>query len=136
MYATNLGLHFSTDQAFGGLVTVEGILRVDPQKVLLEYHKKDNLVRVLKSKNTLLEIPYQDLQEVNYKRNWFVSRFQLEIKNLHILQQFPASKNGIISLSIPRKQKEIAKEIASYINLRISEIRLASMDSDHDEKYL
>jgi hypothetical protein len=124
MYARQYRIPFSTDEAYAGLAAVEGIMLVEDDQVILEYQMKDNILGMLKSETRELVIPFEELAEVHYKRNWFVSRFRMQVNSMRILGEFPAGKGGQISLKVPRKQKENAKEIESYINLRLSEIRL------------
>jgi hypothetical protein len=128
MYSSNLRLHFTTDDAYSGLAKVEGILRAEKNRLILEYQVKDNLIGVIKSSPKELRIPFEELSEVTYKLNWFVSRFRLHINSMKILGEFPVGKDGVISLRIRRKQKEMAKDLISYINLRLSEIRLDRLD--------
>ena len=132
MYSTNLRLHFTTDEAYSGLAEVQGIMRVEKSRLVLEYQVKDGLIGVFKSSPKELRIPFEELSEVKYKLNWFVSRFRLHINSMKILGEFPVGKDGIISLKIKRKQKQAAKDLESYINLRLSEFRLAQMDEDYD----
>lgn len=131
MYSTNLRLHFTTDDAYSGLAKVQGILRAEKDRLILEYQVKDNLFGVIKSNPKKLNIPYEELAEVNYKLNWFVSRFRLHVNSMKVLGEFPVGKEGVISLRITRKQKQTAKELASYINLRLSEIRLDQLGEDY-----
>lgn len=133
MYSNNLRLHFTTDDAYSGLAKVEGILRAEKNRLILEYQVKDNLIGVIKSSPKELRIPFEELSEVTYKLNWFVSRFRLHISSMKILGEFPVGKDGVISLRIRRKQKEMAKDLLSYINLRLSEIRLDRLDRLEDD---
>ena len=130
MFTNSRKLHFSTDQAYNGLAAVAGIMHAEKDRLVLEYQVKDNLFGVLKSKTRKLVIPYKELSEVTYKINWFISRFRLHVNSMEILGEFPASKDGVISLKIKRKQKQAAKELESYINLRLSEIRIEMMGED------
>ncbi len=130
MYSTNLRLPFKTDEAYSGLAAVEGIMRAEKGRLILEYQVKDNIFGVIKSKPKELMIPYEEMSQVLYKRNWFISRFRLHINSMRILGEFPVGKDGIISLKVKRKHKEIAKNLESYINLRLSEIRLDMLGED------
>ena len=130
MYSTNLRLPFKTDEAYSGLAAVEGIMRAEKTRLVLEYQVKDNILGMLKSKPKELAIPFTELSEVVYKRNWFISRFRLYVNSMRILGEFPVGKDGVISLRIRRNQKETAKGLESYVNLRLSEIRLDMLGED------
>ena len=124
MYTHNQRLHFSTDEAYSGLAALTGIMQVNKDSLVLEYQVKDNILGMLKSDTKRLLIPYNNLTEVRYKRNWFISRFHLYVNSMQILGKFPIGKDGRITLKINRKRSHTAKELESYINLRLSEIRL------------
>jgi hypothetical protein len=130
MFSTNVSLPFTTEDAYQGLANVNGMMQVRRNELILEYQVKDNIFGVLKSGTKELHIPFSELSEVQYKLNWFVSRFRLHVKSMRILGEFPVGKDGVISLKIKRKQKKVAQDLASSINLRLSEIRLDMMDDD------
>lgn len=127
---SNKILHFKTEDAYSGLASVEGIMRLGKEQVVLEFQMKDNILGMLKSKPKALTIPFRDLAEVSYKVNWFISQFRLQVTSMHILGEFPGAKDGIIKLKIKRKQKQSAKELASHINLQLSEYRLKMMGEE------
>lgn len=126
----NQVLHFTTVEAYHGLAEVSGMLRLERKKLILEYQVKDALVGMIKSDPKELQIPFDNLLEVEYKLNWVLSRFKLHINSMHILGKFPVGKDGVITLKIKRKQKKTAQELASTINLKLSEHRLEMMDRD------
>ncbi|MEM7374913.1 MAG: hypothetical protein AAF587_40345 [Bacteroidota bacterium] len=132
MLTSTRKLHFKTEDAYNGLAAVQGILRLEKQTIILEYQVKDNIIGMIKSKPKDLRIPYEELEEVSYKVNWFVSNFRLHVSSMRILGEFPAGKDGVIKLRINRKQKESAKQLASHINLTLSEYRLKMMGDDEE----
>lgn len=134
MFAPKLGLHFTSEKAYGGLVTLQGIMNVDEHKMSLEFQSKDNLLRVIKFKERRLEMPYSQIQRVSLKQTWFSTRFLIQVNSLQLLEQFPGAKNGTITLTVEKKNRQLAKEIESYVNLRLSEIRLASLDTDQESE--
>ncbi|MEM6343915.1 MAG: hypothetical protein AAF927_08545 [Bacteroidota bacterium] len=127
---SNQVLHFTTEEAYHGLAAVSGMMRLGKNQLILEYQVKDALVGMLKSEPKELVIPFENLVEVVYKLNWAVSRFKIQVNSMHILGKFPVGKEGVITLKIKRKQKQAAKELASSINLKLSEYRLEMMDHD------
>ncbi|MFK7923667.1 MAG: hypothetical protein AB8H47_17040 [Bacteroidia bacterium] len=123
-------LNFTTEDAYHGLAAVNGMLRLGRKELIIEYQVKDALVGMLKSEPKELRIPFENLLEVEYKLNWILSRFKLHVNSMHILGKFPVGKDGVITLKIKRKQKKTAQELASTINLKLSEHRLEMMDRD------
>ncbi|MCB0636862.1 MAG: hypothetical protein KDC54_09615 [Lewinella sp.] len=133
MYLSERQLPFTTEKAYQGFAAVEGILKVEQERLVLEYQVKDNFIGLLKSGTKNLVIPYHQLSKVIYSRGLFRSQLQLLINSMHILGEFPASKNGLIILKIKRSFKEIAEDMEAYINLRIAEERLARAERDAEE---
>ncbi|MEL6844151.1 MAG: hypothetical protein AAFP02_13155, partial [Bacteroidota bacterium] len=109
---------------------VNGMMRLGQKSLILEYQVKDGIVGMIKSDPKELVIPFDNLLEVKYKLNWAVSRFKITVNSMRILGKFPVSDSGVISLKIKRKQKQGAKELASRLNLLLSEHRLEMMDRD------
>ncbi|MEM6765561.1 MAG: hypothetical protein AAF824_12470 [Bacteroidota bacterium] len=127
MYSKNLRIHFSTLEAYQGFAAIEGVLRAEQEEVVMDYQIKDSLVGIVKSDQKELLLPYEEIEDFEYKRNWFISRLKITVFNLQLLEKFPASKNGQITLKIKRNQKEKMKDIVSYVRLRKSEINLDKM---------
>ena len=127
MYPRTHRIHFTSLEAYSGFASIEGIVRTAPDHIALDYQIKDSLVGVVKSNKKELIIPYEEIEEFEYKRNWFVSRLKITVFNLELLEQFPAAKNGQIVLKIKRNIKELAKDLESYVKLRMSEIKLDRM---------
>ena len=132
MFGNQRSLHFTTDEAYQGFAEVKGILKAEKDRLILEYQMKDAIIGFIKSAPKFLEIPFEELVEVEYKINWAKSRFRLKVNSMRVLGEFPVENDGIISLKIKRKQKQSAKELASWINLRLSEYRLEQMDNADD----
>lgn len=136
MINRKMRLHFTAEEAYSGLAEVEGIMRLEPRALVLEFQVKDSIFGVIKSKAKDLRIPFEELEEVEYKVNWRMSRFEIYVQSMHLLGQFPGSKDGRITLKIKRKYKQNAKEFSSHLNLRLSEYRLSSMDDGEDSSFL
>ncbi len=130
MLQRNLSLPFKTEDAYSGLASVQGMIRFEPKQLVLEYQVKDNIVGMLKSGTKELRIPFENLNELTYKVNWFISRLKLHVNSMRILGEFPVGKDGIITLRINRKQRQTAREIVSQVNLRLSELRLEMLGGD------
>ncbi|MEL6652796.1 MAG: hypothetical protein AAFQ87_18495 [Bacteroidota bacterium] len=122
-------MHFTAEGPHG-LTEVNGMMRLGQKSLILEYQVKDGIVGMIKSDPKELVIPFDNLLEVKYKLNWAVSRFKITVNSMRILGKFPVSDSGVISLKIKRKQKQGAKELASRLNLLLSEHRLEMMDRD------
>lgn len=123
-------LPFKTDEAYHGFAEIEGILHVEPNRLLLEFEVKDGILGLIKSGAKELAIPYLDLNRVEYERSWFKSRLVLKVKSMRILSAFPAAKDGRIVLKLKRRLKNAAEDLESYANLRIAEARLEKLENE------
>jgi hypothetical protein len=128
MFSPNHQLPFSIDDLYGGLARVNGLLRVREGELLLEYQTQDNLVGVFKGRSGTTVIPIRDIYEVEVKSNWLGRAFILRPRSLSLLADMPGADESQLKLKFNRRDLTSAKEIASYLNLRISEIRLDEME--------
>lgn len=124
---------FYMEDLYGGFGRIEGILKAHKDVLEIEYLKKDNLFGVIKSKPKELLISYKDLTQFIFKRNWFTSKLIVRVGKLTLLEDLPRANPGELSLVIQRKDKTLAKEVESFVGLRMSEAKLALMDEDLDE---
>ncbi len=130
MYPSQTHLPFHTDEAYSGFAEVDGILEAERGRLILGYQVKDSILGVVKSGAKELIIPYDQLSAVDYQYGWFKSRFILKVRNMRILNDFPAIKDGTIILKIKRKNKAIAEDLDAYINLRIAEVGLEKLEEN------
>ena len=130
MYLSQKYIPFTTDKAYGGFADIDGMLQVERDRLVLEYQVKDGILGVLKSSPQDLVIPYDELSTVEFKSGWFSASLRLKIRNLHKLSQFPAGKDGMITLKIKRRDRELADDMEAYINLRIAEVGLEKLEGN------
>ncbi|RMG67986.1 MAG: hypothetical protein D6722_12320 [Bacteroidetes bacterium] len=124
-------LPFFIDNLYGGFAKVNGILSRDRQFLTLEFQVADNVLGgLLKGRPKEIRLPLKALASVEYKQNWFVARMILRAYRLGDLAEIPNAESGEAKLSIKRKDRKVAREMASSLNLALSEIRLAQMDED------
>ena len=125
---------FFIDNVYNGFAKVEGLLTAHSDRLELEFMTKDTFVGALKSKAKSETLYLSDIISVVYKKNWFVSRMHIKVMKLSLLDNFPKSDQNELILKINRKNKDVAKSVESYINLRISEIRLDNMEDELRER--
>ncbi len=121
---------FSLDDLYSGLAVVDGILTIHSDELVFEFQTKDSVFGVVKSKPREIHIQMKEIVSIRYRKTWFVSRLYIHVSKLSYLQDFPKSEQGELVLKIKRKYKDTAKDIVSYVNYRLSEFRLDSMDSE------
>jgi len=130
MLTSGYRLPFSVDNLYSGLARVEGLLSASKNDLTIEFQTQDNVLRVFKGRTGSLTLSYGDLYRVELKANWFRRKLIIRPNSLQSLGNMPGIEEGAISLSIKRKNLHEAKELASYVAMRISEIRLEQMDEE------
>lgn len=121
-------LPFYDDELSGGFMKMEGILRVENGKLTFEYHKKDGVLEAIKSGIKTTEIDLKDIELIEYKKKLFGARLILHAKRATVFQDLPGNDLTTRTLKIKRKDREIAANIASKVNLHLSERKLKELD--------
>lgn len=135
MASQNISLPFSLSNVYGGFAKVKGLIHVHRNSLGIDYQSEDSIVGLVKSKPQEIEIPYTEIQFVELKTNLFTTRLILRVSSLAAIADFPKPSSrkipaGEMRLSLKRSDRERARQAVSYINLRLSEIRLDKMDGE------
>lgn len=121
-------LPFSIDDLYSGLARVNGLLSLEKDEVVMEFQTQDNIVGVLKGRTGTARIPVRELYEVEVKTSWLSRFLIIRPSSLTWLERIPGADESQLKLKFKKRDLQSAKEIASYLNLRISEIRLEEME--------
>jgi hypothetical protein len=131
MINNRIRLPVTIDDLYGGFVVMNGLLRLEKDSLIVEYQTKDNILGgVFKSQPKEARIPLRNLSEVIFKKNWFSASLLLKAYSLTDLAHFPNAEDGMAKFKIKRKHRNDAANLASSLNLRLSEIRLDEMDQE------
>lgn len=125
-------LPFYDDEQNGGFMMLEGILRVEKGKINIEYQKKDAVIEVVKSGVKEVSIDLKDIDLMEYKKKLFGARLILHAKRATVFEDFPGNELLTRTLKVKRKNREIAANIASNINLYLSEQKLKELDGESE----
>jgi hypothetical protein len=123
-------LPFYDDEQNGGFMMLEGILRVEKGKLHFEFHKKDALIEVVKSGVKTAEIDLKDIDLIEYKKKLFGARLIIYAKRATVFEEFPGNDLTSRTLKVKRKHRDIAANIASNVNLYLSEQKLKELDGE------
>jgi len=121
-------LPFVIDQLNGGFMLVEGILSVKDQKLFIEFQKKDAVMGAYKSDLSTIEIPLSEIDMMEYKKGFFSSKLIIHGKNARALAKLPGDDLTVRTLKVKKKNREIAANISSKVNLEVSEMKLRELD--------
>ncbi len=123
-------LPFYDDEQNGGFMMLEGILRVEKGKINIEYQKKDAVIEVVKSGVKEVSIDLNDIDLIEYKKKLFGARLILHAKRATVFEDFPGNELLTRTLKVKRKNREIAANLASNVNLFLSEKKLRELDEE------
>ena len=121
-------LPFVIDQLNGGFMLVEGILSVKGMKLHIEFQKKDAVMGAYKSDLTTIEISLSEIDMMEYKKGFFSSKLVIYGKNARALTDLPGDELTTRTLKIKKKDRNIAANISSKVNLELSEMKLRELD--------
>ena len=119
-------------EIYQGLADAEGMLRISPDDLTLEYQVKDNLLGVMKSGVTTAVIPFDHIDEVDFRSNFLRTSLNIRVDSMQIVDDVPGAKQGIVRLKIPRRYKKEAAVIAHEASIRSSQSKLDRLEGDVD----
>ena len=119
-------------EIYEGLADAEGVLRMSSEALTLEYQVKDNLLGVVKSGVNTAVIPFDHIDEVDFRSNFLWTRLNIRVDSLQIVGDIPGAKQGKVILKIPRRYKRGAAEIAHEASIRSSQSKLDRLEGDAD----
>lgn len=119
-------------EIYQGLADAEGVLRISSEALTLEYRVKDNLIGVVKSGVSTAVIPFDHIDEVDFRSNFLRTSLNIRVNSIQIVGDVPGAKQGKIILKIPRRYKKEAAEIAHEASIRSSQSKLDRLEGDVD----
>ncbi|MCY3020849.1 MAG: hypothetical protein NTW87_17670 [Planctomycetota bacterium] len=124
-----MSLPFAIDDLYAGLAEVRGMLRVQQQSIVLEFKVRDSVVNVVQSDIREVTIPFDQILEVAFRKGWFGfgATLSLKAKSLKALEGVPGNHDAELVVSVARKDRQLAREIASQVNYELSEARMKAL---------
>ncbi len=119
-------------EIYEGLADAEGVLRITPDALTLEYQVKDSLLGVVKSGVNTAVIPFDHIDEVDFRSNFLWTSLNIRVDSMQIVGDVPGAKQGRVRLKIPRRYKREAAEIAHEASIRSSQSKLDRLEGDVD----
>lgn len=121
-------LPFSIENLNGGFMKVEGILRVEEEKLVFEYQKKDAVVEAYQSELRTETIAISELDMLEFKKGWFSGKLILHGKSARSFGGLPGKELTERVLKVKRKHRNLAANISSNLNLMVSENKLNELE--------
>lgn len=121
-------LPFVIENLNGGFMKVDGILRVEGNKLTFEFQKKDAVVEAYQSDLKTVVISMSELDMLEFKKGWFSGKLILHGKTARSFGDLPGKDLNERVLKVKRKHRDTAASISSNLNLRLSEQKLNEME--------
>ena len=104
---------FLINSVYGGLGECHGLLKQEGKFLILEFQIQDSVVNVLKSGVKCVEIPLADVARILLRRRWFglSNSLEVQLSRLDLVEQVPSMKQGLLTLSIRRRDVPLAKTL-------------------------
>lgn len=123
-------VRFTIADVYGGLGKCGGVCRLEKARLMLEYQTKDAILGALKSQVKVVCFPLEDLDRVEFKKGFIGGRLRIRARTLSVFEKIPGVESGILDLHVERKERGIARALASEADLRIAELRLDAVRSE------
>lgn len=111
-----------------GFQEAEGLIRLERNRVVIEYRIKDALGLAVKSDVKELHIPLNDLISLEIKDWWITMRLTLAVKSMRSIEDLPNAQSGEVTMKVSRKHRTALRNFVSHTRLAISEYRLKELD--------
>ncbi len=121
MDTATIRLPFKSEDVYHGLAEINGFLYVAQEGVVLEFQTKDAIFGVIKGNAKQLIFPYAEVARVEFKSNFWGTRFLIYPKSLKLLNKFPAAEGGRIKLKMKRRERRPGKILAQFIMAQLED---------------
>ena len=119
-------------EIYQGLADAEGVLRISSDALSLEYQVKDNILGVVKSGVRTAVVPFDRIDEVDFRSNLFRTVLNIRVSSMQIVEDVPGAKQGKVGLKIPRRYRREAAALAHEASIRSSQSKLDRLEGDVD----
>ena len=106
-------------ELFQGLGAAEGLVRLDGDAIVVEYHTRDKVLGMLRSALRTHRVPLSLIDSVEFRRGWCGGRVRLRVDSMQALEGLAFYSPGILDLAIARKDREIAAALVGAVNERL-----------------
>ena len=119
---------FSIPNLYGGFATARGILRLEPEHLVLEFDVRDELIGMFNSSVSQARVPLAEVESLEVSARLWRTTLAIRTASMASIADVPGRSQEGVRLSIARKYREDARMLASEVELRIAELRLGEID--------
>ena len=119
-------------ETHGGFGEMQGILRFDGQRLVLQYQTSDSMFGVLRSQPKEIDIPLDGVVDARCSPGWFwlLPRIQLRLSDFTAVAQLPAIEAGRLDLRVRWSDRHDARRLVEYVSAFCTELRYARMNAE------
>ncbi len=128
MLTSGLSLPFYIDNLYSGLAKVDGLLKLTGESLVIEFQTQDNVIGMFKGSSKTKQVPLNQVFKAEIKTRWWDRSITIRPSTLSAIDGIPGVDKGQLKIKFRKADQEIAKNIVSQLNLRLSEIRLQELD--------
>jgi hypothetical protein len=128
-----LSLPFKITNLFSDLAEAHGLVTMEGDFLRMEFQTQDAILGLLKSQLKEIRIPIQELNSAIYQKKLFGTKIILRANKLTTLSRVPGHEKGQVVLEISRKDRDIAEQLTSSLDMKITEMNLSRLDKELDD---
>ncbi|GAA5523354.1 hypothetical protein LQ318_16490 [Aliifodinibius salicampi] len=121
---------FKITNIFHGLKEIQGLIGLEENGLKIEYEEQDSIFGMIKSGVSTIKIPFDNLQEITFKKGWFGGKIVLEGNSMEAFNGLPGTEPGSRTLEIKRSDRDEAQNLISHARMRLSEYKLEKMEGE------
>ncbi len=110
-----------------GLAEAQGLIHINKNSLTLEFELKDTLGGFIKSELREVEIPFDKIESLTFKRGFWAGKVRIEANSMRTFEDIPGSEQGQCELKIKRKDREKARQSISSARVALSEYKLKEL---------
>ncbi len=117
---------FISETVYWGLAKTSGFIGAGEDGLEIEYQMSDTLVQFFKTEVKDIEIPYESIQSIHFKKGWwfFSGKLIIELNSLKNLGRIPFLEENEIVFKIRSKNRELARVFSVNSQLELSTSQL------------
>ncbi|MBA3531861.1 MAG: hypothetical protein H0T73_08080 [Ardenticatenales bacterium] len=110
---------------------VIGLLNLTASELQVEYQlETQKFTTVERSELSYLKLLLDEIAQIELKDRWLWATLTLQMRHIDALESLPKSRQGRISLTIGRGDREIAKQFVRILSQYLAEHDLEQLERD------
>lgn len=119
-------------EAYDGFAYTNGFAKIQTDHLLVEYQTKDSIIGVVKSGIKSVEIPYEEIVDINYKSNIFRTVILLSVSSFKATAEL-GNGSGDVKFYIKRKNRKMAENFVENLKIYVVEHQLKRLEEGENK---